>query len=378
MKRWIVMGLVILLLAGCTAAPGTTDTRPTVEDLFIPPIQTVPTTDGVETTNPKPNGPTEPTATEPVLGGGGSAGLAVDMETDENGRKCYEYHGGEMAVSFWVEGNGVFVENGAGFLLFVDGLPQPYRISEDGEYSYMHAFKKEDYSQGEALGNLRLDFTFLFEPIAGKKGDYIECLVVMLKYPDYSPDALGDLGNREYTLIKGGACRGLFVLKYIEDPPVTEPIPVQERLYDLAITKVDTTHAEVSGWTGDDAFKEIRTKAYVNGLDSQFHGNVWDVSKENVITVQFEIWGSPLVQYRLVYFMNNQPVSVADENIIEITVEQGKKTIVTAKLDISDFDKEASLYCILVSRNRMEHGAAAGQASSGAYSYFWLHDDSKP
>jgi hypothetical protein len=105
---------------------------------------------------------------------------------------------------------------------------------------------------------------------------------------------------------------------------------------------------------------------------------VWDVSNEDVITVQFEIWGSPLVQYRLVYFMNNQPVSVADENIIEITVEQGKKTIVTAKLDISDFDKEASLYCILVSRNRMEHSAAAGQASSGAYSYFWLHDDSKP
>ena len=56
-----------LLLTSCAVAPVTTGTRPTVEDLFNPPIQTVPTTDRVDTTNPKP---TEPTETEPVRGGG--------------------------------------------------------------------------------------------------------------------------------------------------------------------------------------------------------------------------------------------------------------------------------------------------------------------
>lgn len=376
MKSLVALVLLAVLLGGCAASPETIVTQPTVGDIFVPPATTT--------------GPTVPEASESKditdvfpgipwpLGGGGS-GLTVAMELDENGRKCYEYHGGEMAVSFWAEGSGVFLETGVGFLLFTDGLPQPYRISEDGEYSYLHTFNMADYTPGtQDPGDYRLDVTFLFEPVAGKQGDYVECNIVMLKYPDYSPSAVGDDGARSYTLINGGAFRSLFVLKCMEDPPETELIPVQERLYDLEVSKVDTTYAEVLGWSGDDAMKNIRINAFVNGFDQNFHGDLYTVTKEDEITVRFEIWGSPLVHYRLVYFMNNQPVSVAEENIIDITLEQGKKTVVTAKLDISDFDEEASIYCILVARNRMEYGAAAGTAASGAYSYFWLHDQASP
>ena len=372
MKRLVMPVLLLALLCGCTSSPETIGTQPTVEDIFVPPTTTA--------------APISPDATEPQditdmfpglpspLGGGGS-GLTTPMERDENGRKCYEYHGGEMAVSFWAEGNGVFLETGVGFLLFTDGIPQPYRVSEDGEYSYLHTFDMEDYTLStQDPGDYRLDVTFLFEPVAGKQGDYIECVIVKLNYPDYSPAAVGDKGARPYTLIMGGGYKSMFVLKCMEDPPETELIPVQERLYDLDVTKVDTTYAEVSGWSGDDYLKDIRTNVFVCDFDANYHANICKVTKEHEITLRFEIWGSPLVRYRLVYFMNNQPVSVAEENIIDITVEQGKKTIVTAKLDISDFDKEASIYCILVARNRLEYGAAAGQAASGAYSYFWLHE----
>ncbi len=378
MKKYyqvVIWGIVLsLLLVGCVAVPDTIGTRPTVEDPFILPASlpstqadTIPNSGGMDAQFPGLPNP---------LGGAGH-GLLVEEEKDEVGRSCYLYEGGEVCVSYWVEGSGVFVEHGVGFLLFVDGMPQAYRTSEDGEYSYMHCFKKEDYSS-LGLGDMRLDVNFMFEPISGKKGDYIECHIVRLYYPDYSMEALGDRGVRPYTLVLGSASRS-FVLKYMADPPENEPLPVQDRLYDLEINMVDTTHEEINGWSNDDMLKNIRTKCYVNGLDPSSNTILWDVAKDDVITVQFEVYGSPLVHYGLVWFMDNRPVSVEKEDIITFGVEGGKKTVVTAKLDISDFDGESHLYCVLVPRNRREFGSAEGlMFTSQALSYFFLVDDPKP
>lgn len=366
--------LVVTLLNGCAPVLNSTGEFPTVSDIFDP-TTSLPTTQ-VDTI-PNSGAIDDPFPGLPNPIGGAGHGLLVAEEKDEVGRKCYLYEGGEICISYWVEGSGVFVEHGVGFLLFVDGMPQAYRTSEDGEYSYMHCFKKEDYSS-LGLGDMRLDVNFMFEPIAGKKGDYIECHIVRLYYPHYSMEALGDRGLRPYTLVLGSASRS-FVLKYMADPPENEPLPVQDRLYDLEINMIDTTHEEIDGWSNDDMLKNIRTKCYVNELDSSSKNILWDVTKDDVITVQFEVYGSPLVHYGLVWFMDNKPVSVEKGDIITFGVEGGKKTVVTAKLDISDFDGESHLYCVLVPRNRREFGSAEGlMFTTQALSYFFLVDDSSP
>ena len=141
MKKWWMLFLVAALLWGCASAPETVGTQPTVMDLFDPPTTTAALTAPFATA-PEATAPTDQFPGLPWPLGGGGSGLSVAMEKDGNGRKCYEYHGGEMAVSFWAEGNGVFLETGVGFLLFTDGLPQPYRVSEAGGYSYLHTFDK--------------------------------------------------------------------------------------------------------------------------------------------------------------------------------------------------------------------------------------------
>ena len=372
----VILMVLLFLLCGCNGQADNIDNQPTVNNIFVPTnVSTVPTV--AETTNPEDITDAFPGLPENL--GGSHTSFPIEMEKDETGRKCYEYNGGEMSVAFQAAGSGVFTAHGVGFLLFVDGMPQPYRVSEDGEYSYMHGFKMGDFTlDPDNPGDMRLDVSFMFNPITGEKGDYIECYIVMLYYPDYSPAALGDKGARPYTLGSSTTCRS-FVLKFMEDPPETQPLPTLDRLYDTQIEIVDTTYKEIQGWTNDDMQKNIRTVCYVNGYDSQFHKNIYDVTKNDIITVQFEIYGSPLVQYRLVYFVNNEPVSVAAEDIIDIYVEAGKKTIVTAKLDISDFNGECSLYCVLVARNRRDFNAAYGlNFTTDTYSYFWLHDFSNP
>lgn len=49
--------------------------------------------------------------------------------------------------------------------------------------------------------------------------------------------------------------------------------------------------------------------------------------------------------------MDNQPVSTDPEDVILFGVESGKKTVVEARIDISDFDGESYIYAVLIPRN---------------------------
>lgn len=387
----LVMIIGITLLVGCAAVSNPVGSLATVPDLFVP-------TTNLSTTVP---GSTPSESTKPgmpsfdALFPGFSSTRSYyshkfreDPQPDETGRNCFVYQGEEVTIPFQVEGCGLLVEHGVGYLLFVDGKPQPYRTSATGEYSYLHCFKKEDctsiYSMkdpetGENTGYYRLEVDFIFKPVAGKKGDYLECKIVRMYYPDYSQEKLGDYRIRPYTLasrISQFSC----LLKITEDVPNTQHVMVSDRLYDWELTVADVSTEEIEGWTDDDMLKKVRTKCYVNGLDvSKHNGMFWNVTKDDVIEVRFEVYGSPLLEFSLVYFVNNQPVSVSDEDFVTFYLNNGQKTIFTAKLDISDFDGETHIYCMLVDRNRSELTHVQGLLfSTIADSYVWLRDISDP
>ena len=65
----------------------------------------------------------------------------------------------------------------------------------------------------------------------------------------------------------------------------------------------------------------------------------------------YEIWGTPLVHYGLVFYVDNEPVCGADGKPILVDVQEGKKTVVTAELSLPEFDGESVYYAILVPRN---------------------------
>lgn len=388
----LIMLISMTLLIGCVAVSDFAGSLATVADLFEPTTNL-----GVTTTSPgsvatEPAKPGMPSFDALFPGfpntlGNISQKFREEPQPDETGRKCFVYQGEDVTIPFQVEGCGLLVEHGVGFLLLVDGKPQPYRTSANGEYSYMHGFKKEDctyiYSMKDPDGNnvdyYRLDVDFIFEPVTGKKGDYLECKIVRMYYPDYSQETLGDYRIRPYTLaskISQFSC----LLKITEDVPHTQHVMVPDRLYDWELTTTDVSAKEIEGWTDDDILKNVRTKCYVNGLDmSKHNGMFWNVTKDDVIEVRFEVYGSPLLEFSLVYFINNRPVSVSDEDFVTFRLNNGQKTIFTAKLDISDFDGEAHIYCVLVARNRMELAHVQGLLfSTAADSYVWLRDIPDP
>ena len=382
----ILLAICIAMMVGCTPITGSEGTLGTVSNLFTPTANAGTIThDTVPTESSTPEFPSFDDMFQgfPENLGTYSQMLREELQPDETGRKSYVYKGGEAVIPYRAEGCGLMEAHGVGFLLFVDGKPQPYRVSENGEYSYLHGFKKEDYTYlytqknsetGEEDVYYRLDVDFIFEPVAGEKGDYVECKIVRIFYPDYSQEALGDYRIRPYTLAAAPS-QLTVTIKIAEEISHNQKLPVYDRLYDWELTEVDVSSEEIAGWSGADMLTKVRKNCFVNGLDiSKHNGMFWNVTKDDVIEVRFEVYGSPLLDFSLVYFVNNMPVSVSSGDFVTFRLNNGQKTVFTAKLDISDFDGEAHIYCVLVARNCAEGVTFTTVADS----YVFLRDIPDP
>ena len=88
-----------------------------------------------------------------------SHGEANPPRADDQSVLPYEYNGGEFVLDyqFSVEGN----LDSIGFLLFVDGKPQAYKVNDTGaEYEYLHCFQTSEKHEEK--------FSFVFTPDTGK------------------------------------------------------------------------------------------------------------------------------------------------------------------------------------------------------------------
>jgi hypothetical protein len=345
MKKWICLVLSLLLLTGCAAAPGSTgiqlETRPTVEDIFTLPPTTTPATptDPVTPTVPEVTEPTEPTTPPPSFVGTMNFGPTSKSEKDENG--IYRvYDGGKMYLPFEVRSTGTIATLDVGILIFVDGIPQPYRVSPDGEYAYMHTFSQKDGK--DMFGTIVTTADIYFAPITGEKGDMLEIYALCMLAPDHLPSQ----GANGHALTSGAVSSG-FRLKYNATPPKDTYPEKNVRLAGVSTSVVDCTPQDIDKWTNTDMIENMRYAFRANGEKM----NVYGVGEDDRITLRYEVWGTPYVHYGLVFFVDNEPVYAADLADIRVSVEMGRKTIIEATLDMTGFSGESSLYAVLVPRN---------------------------
>ena len=89
----------------------------------------------------------------------------------------FSYDGGEFQLAYQYSVTGKL--DAVGFLLFLDGKPQPYKVNDTtAEYEYCHSFSAEEDQS----------FSFLFEPVTGSAGDTLALTVVSITNPDFQPD----------------------------------------------------------------------------------------------------------------------------------------------------------------------------------------------
>jgi len=221
-----------------------------------------------------------------------------------------------------------------GILLFVDGQLQPYKTANDDTYKYMHIFYPQD--------GVELIEEFIFIPVAGQEGDVLEIWYTSIETPDY---CLAD-GVQGAVLSNGSVSAGT-KLKYEATPPDAEYPENIDRITEPVISYVDLNPGAVSGWSDADWQEKYEFRMYVNGSGPMYIYNI----TEEPVTLRFEVWGNPYVHYGLVFFVDNEPVSIAEEDKIFFGVNNGQKTVVEVQLDMTGFDGESVVYAALVPRN---------------------------
>ena len=103
---------------------------------------------------------------------------AASADFSESGERLpFPYDGGEFRLDYRFSLTGKM--DTVGFLLFLDGQPQPYKVNDaTAEYEYCHSFPAEEDQS----------FSFLFEPVTGRAGDTLTLTVVSITNPDFQPD----------------------------------------------------------------------------------------------------------------------------------------------------------------------------------------------
>ena len=324
-KVWIFLILLALLLTACAPEKGPRETTqiPTVENVFTQPS----TTSEADTQEPE-----DSQALGSVI-----IGAAGDSQKDEKGT-FYTYNGGEMVLPFRVEGSGSIVCGGIGILLFVDGLPQPYK-TEGTDYGFLHTFFPPD--------NEAYTVDLVFTPVTGKAGDDLEVYAVSVLAPNYSYTSK-DSQAFPYT---GGSPSAGFRLKYQQTPP-EETFPKESLwLSNVEIRKESLSFSEIGDWSEQELQENLEYHFFANNILDTSAPYVYEVEGAQPIHLRYEVFGSPYVRYHLVFFVDNQPVASQDGTPIFVDVENGQKTVVEAQLDMTGFDTESVLYAVLVPQN---------------------------
>lgn len=131
-------------LSGCQSAKNEDTPSSEPEELFIE--------DPFETGD---------TANADILGQLGHGPAEIILNEDGT-RAVYEYNGSQFELEYHVTTSGT--AKNMGFLLFLDGIPQPYQVDGEGDVDYMHMFELEDDDQA-------YPFSFVFTPVTGSAGD---------------------------------------------------------------------------------------------------------------------------------------------------------------------------------------------------------------
>lgn len=246
---------------------------------------------------------------------------------------AYEYNGGQFELEYQVTASGT--AKNVGFLLFLDGIPQPYRVDGQGDADYMHMFELEEDDR-EYL------FSFVFTPVIGSAGDTRQLKIYSVYYPQFQPDMVTSSSYGMYYSILEMALE----LAFREDAAAdgaNAGAQTVSALSAVTVTSEDMTGDFVnsrlnSGFTvegqSEEDLLEDSVYSFIEYDGKTVYDNL-DVSNQDTVHITYQMVGRPGAVYRVTLYANNHPMTDGEAISWELTLSRGQVVTLEADIDVS-------------------------------------------
>lgn len=277
----------------------------------------------------------------------GSA-LAGSVLAQEQKSKRLPYTGGEMLLDYELSGTGL--GRSQGFLIFLDGLPQPYTIERekpqpgDSEYRYLHAVDIEDDSS-------KAEFTLRFFPVTGQKGDLLDLSIGMVLHAGFVPKNPMQFFFSPYYSLRGMTG---YVLDFQATPPPLEPAEptpngsAENILSRVKWSKEDMTSEELAyaaSHTSSDDGMQTKWQLFLNGEDTRSLAHL-NLDQYDRLDFTFKLLGIPGSRWQIVLYLDHQPLVLDSSDHFTLDVVRGQKSVLNFSLDPELLDGVHTFYLI--------------------------------
>lgn len=264
--------------------------------------------------------------------------------------RVFAYSGDKVDIPYFATARGFVTK--AGFLLFVDGVPQPYQIDNpDSDYAYVHRIDLED--------NVQKTFQFLFEPVTGETGDTLDiCIISVTGTADDTNENLLFSSTPDYlmyhlSLQYSESARAVdFGLEGLNDVLIN-PAESEE---ELTLKKISfyTNSGMIDDNSADDLNTYTYEKLYLNEED------ILDKATQKTdgrteLKLRHVLLGHPGVKYRTTFFLDFVPLNASGKYSFESDLKGGIANLLDAELDVSTLDGRHVLCAVSVPCNASDY-----------------------
>ncbi len=278
--------------------------------------------------------------------------LAHGIVLDENAGDTImlQYNGGQMEVPYFANASGIATS--CGFHIYIDGIPQPYKVKGvDEAYQYMQILEFED-SQDQY-------FTFTFTPVTGNKGENLSICIVSIIDPTFEPDMVETFGyGHSHKSIEA-----IYPMEFLNDTDANEAKKEIEEAdtnnmgQNLSITETKLTQDELSRYTESELNISLDKDVVMNlSIDDEdmWITETYNYEGKDTLHIKYKIMGHPGVEYKTSFYLNHQPITMNQENSFDSILKNGEVEVIEFDLDVSS-GEFASFYVISVPCNKDDY-----------------------
>jgi len=253
----------------------------------------------------------------------------------------FEYSGEEVRIRYHVQGWARGIVSEFGWILFVDGLPQPTRLETlEGKL-----FKEENYLHEFGLGfEEKIEFYVIFTPVSGVIGQNVGVIGATILRPSFMPEGIERPYFEIFHSLSATLPAELLINEYVaNDFEVYRNIdfaPISEEVF-LELAELTGINERL------ELLKILEDHPFFTLIGNRDHSSIIYAENGNV-KFELQIVGGQEMSSRITVFVNHKPILVNGVDFIEIKMMPGEMATIQIEVNFDETYELNSIYAIMV------------------------------